>query len=82
MEIIVSLLSGAVAGWLAGKLFKGSGFGLIGDIILGLVGGVLSNWLAGKLGISIGNSWVTAILSATVGALIILFIFNLINKRK
>jgi len=54
--IIVWLIIGAIAGWLAGLLVKGGGYGLIGDIIVGIVGALIGGWLAGALGISIGSA--------------------------
>ena len=82
MEIIVSLLIGAAAGWLGSMIFRGSGLGLLGNIIVGIIGGPLGYWLLGKLGISLGGGWIGAILTGAIGAIIILFLFNLIFKKK
>ena len=79
---IISLILGAVAGWLGGQLFKGSGLGLIGNIIAGIVGGWLGYWLFGKLGISLGSGWLGYILTAAIGAVILLALINLILGRK
>ena len=77
---IYALLIGAVAGWLAGTLFKGGGFGLIGNIIIGVVGGFIGYWLLGKLGISLGSSVISSILTAVIGAGVLLFIASLFKK--
>lgn len=72
-SILIILLVGAIAGWLASVLFSHWGFGLPFNIILGVLGGILGAWLFPKLGVSLGGGLVGSILSATVGALIILF---------
>jgi uncharacterized membrane protein YeaQ/YmgE (transglycosylase-associated protein family) len=78
--IIVWLIIGAVAGWLAGSLVKGGGFGLIGDIVVGIVGAFIGGWLAGRLGISIGSGLITSIITATVGAIILILILRMIKR--
>jgi len=82
MGIIVSLLIGAVAGWLGSMIYRGSGLGLLGNIIVGLIGGSLGYWLLGKLGVSLGGGWIGAILTGAIGAIVILFLFNLIFRKK
>ena len=82
MEIVVSLLIGAVAGWLGSVIYKGSGLGLLGNIIVGIIGGPLGYWILGKLGIALGGGWLGAILTGTIGAIIILFLINLIIRKK
>lgn len=79
MEFLIFLAIGAVSGWLAGQLWRGSGFGLIGNIIAGIAGGFVGGWLAGKLGIG-GGSLLWQIIIAAVGAWIILFVVSLIKK--
>lgn len=82
MEIIGTLIIGAIAGWLGSIIYRGSGLGLIGNIIVGIIGSSLGYWLLGKFGITLGAGWLGAILTGAIGAIIILFIFNLIfNKR-
>ena len=68
--IIAWLVIGAIAGWLAGKIVEGGGFGLIVDIIVGIVGAVIGGFLAGVLGISIGGSIIGSIIVAVIGAVI------------
>jgi len=63
-------------------IYKGSGLGIIGNILVGIVGGFLGYWLFGKLGISLGTGWIGAILTGAIGAIIILFLFNLIFKKR
>lgn len=79
--IIISLVLGAIAGWLGAKLFTGSGLGLIGNIIVGIVGGWLGYWALGKLGISFGGGYLGYILTAAIGAIGLLAILNLIFKK-
>jgi len=79
-SLIVLLLVGLVAGWLAGQFVKGGGFGLIGDIIVGIVGALIAGWLFPRLGISLGAGILGAIISATIGAVILLVIIRLIKR--
>ncbi|HSZ65414.1 MAG TPA: GlsB/YeaQ/YmgE family stress response membrane protein [Xanthobacteraceae bacterium] len=78
--IIIWLIVGAIAGWLAGMVVKGGGFGLIGDIIVGIVGAVIAGWLLPQLGIVIGSGIVGAIIDAFIGAVILLIILRLIKR--
>jgi uncharacterized membrane protein YeaQ/YmgE (transglycosylase-associated protein family) len=80
-SLLVFLIVGLVAGWLAGKIMRGSGFGIIGDIIVGVIGAFIGGWLWGQLHLpTIGNFWINAIVTATVGAVILLFILRLIRR--
>ncbi len=72
---------GAVAGWLAGVIMKGYGFGLIGNIVVGIVGAAIASWLFPYLGIRLGGDIVGAIISATIGAIILLFVIGLVKRR-
>ena len=78
--IILWLIIGAVAGWLAGKIVEGAGFGLIVDIIVGIVGAVIGGWLAGVLGIAIGGGLIGSIIVAVVGAVVLLLALRLIKQ--
>jgi len=78
--IIAWLIIGAIAGWLAGVLVKGGGFGLIVDIIVGIVGAFIGGWLAGLLGIHIGGGMISSIITAIIGAVILLFIIRLFRR--
>jgi uncharacterized membrane protein YeaQ/YmgE (transglycosylase-associated protein family) len=79
-SIIIWLIVGAIAGWLAGLVVKGGGFGLIGDIIVGIIGAVIAGWLLPQLGIVIGGGIVAAIIDAFIGAVILLLIIKLIKR--
>ena len=78
--IIMWLIIGAIAGWLAGSLVKGGGFGLLGDIVVGIVGAFVGGWLAGILHIGIGGGFISSIITATVGAVILIVVLRLIKR--
>ena len=80
--IIFWLIIGAVAGWLAGVLMKGGGFGLIGDIIVGIVGAVVGGWLAGMIGLHIGSGLLSSLITATAGAVLLIFILRMFKRSK
>ena len=80
--ILITLLLGAIAGWLGSVLFKGSGLGLLGNIVVGILGGFLGYWLFPKLGVSLGTGWLGYILTAGIGAFILLILINLIFGRR
>ncbi|MGE8453966.1 MAG: GlsB/YeaQ/YmgE family stress response membrane protein [Pseudomonadales bacterium] len=77
---IAWLVIGGIAGWLAGVVVKGGGFGLVVDIIVGIVGAFIGGWLAGVLGISLGGGLIGSIVTALIGAVILLFIIRLIKR--
>ena len=79
--VIVSLVLGAIAGWLGGQIFKGSGLGLIGNIVVGILGGIIGYWGLGKLGVHLGTGWLGYILTAAIGAVVLLALLNLILKK-
>ncbi|HEY3642472.1 MAG TPA: GlsB/YeaQ/YmgE family stress response membrane protein [Xanthobacteraceae bacterium] len=80
-SLVVILIVGLIAGWLAGQIMRGSGYGIIGDIIIGIIGAFIGNWLWGVLRLpAIGNFWISAIAISTVGALFLLFILRLIRR--
>jgi uncharacterized membrane protein YeaQ/YmgE (transglycosylase-associated protein family) len=79
-SIIIWLIVGAIAGWLAGMVVKGGGFGLIGDIIVGIIGAVIAGWLLPRIGIVIGGGIVAAIINAFIGAVILLIILRLVKR--
>ncbi|HEV7983558.1 MAG TPA: GlsB/YeaQ/YmgE family stress response membrane protein [Xanthobacteraceae bacterium] len=80
MEIIIFLLIGAVAGWLAGLVVRGYGFGLIGNIVVGIVGAVIAGWLFPRLGIGLPAGTIGQIISAAIGAVILLVIIGLVRR--
>lgn len=71
---------GGVAGWLAGLILKGGGFGLIGNLVIGILGAFLGGWLFKLLKISIGGEWLGPIVTATAGAVVLLFLIGVIKK--
>jgi len=79
-NLIWFLLVGLIAGWLAGRVMRGGGFGVIGDIIVGIIGALLGGWLFGKLGISIGGGLIGAIITAFVGAVIFVALLRLLRR--
>lgn len=80
-SLLVILLIGLVAGWLAGQIVQGTGFGLIADIAIGIVGAFIGSWLLPQMGIRIGTGIVAAIIVATIGAIVLLIILRLFNRR-
>jgi uncharacterized membrane protein YeaQ/YmgE (transglycosylase-associated protein family) len=80
MEFIWFIVVGLIAGWLAGVLVKGGGFGVVGDIIVGVIGALLGGWLFGAMGIWPGGGLLGSIVIATVGAIILIFIIRLIKR--
>lgn len=79
-SLIAWLVVGAIAGWLAGLLVKGFGFGLVGNIVVGIVGAVIAGWLLPRLGISLGTGMVAAIINAVIGAVVLLVIIGLVRR--
>jgi uncharacterized membrane protein YeaQ/YmgE (transglycosylase-associated protein family) len=78
--IILSLIIGGVAGWLAGLIMKGGGFGIIVDVIVGIVGGVVGGWLFGTLGISFGGGILGTLITAVIGAVVLIFVIRLFRR--
>ena len=79
-SLIVLLIVGAIAGWLAGQIVRGFGFGLVGNIVVGIVGAVIAGWLFPRLGISLGGGLIGSIVAAAIGAVILLFVIGLIRR--
>lgn len=78
-SLIVIILVGIVAGWLAGQIVRGAGFGLIGDMAVGIVGAFIGEWLLPRLHIHLGTGTVAAIINATIGAIVLLLILRLVR---
>jgi uncharacterized membrane protein YeaQ/YmgE (transglycosylase-associated protein family) len=72
-------LVGLVAGWLAGQIVQGTGFGIIGDMVIGIVGAFVGDWLMPRLGIHLGCGIIGAIINATIGAIVLLLIIRLVR---
>ena len=75
--ILIILLVGLIAGWLAGKIVRGASTGLIGDMAIGIVGAFIASWLLPRLGISLGSGFIRAVINATLGAALFLTIIRL-----
>lgn len=80
-SILVILFVGIVAGWLAGKIVRGTGFGLIGDLVVGIAGALVATLLFPRLGIHLGSGIVSEIIYSALGAIILLLIVRLIRGR-
>jgi uncharacterized membrane protein YeaQ/YmgE (transglycosylase-associated protein family) len=82
-SIIVILIIGAIAGWLAGQIVRGFGFGLIWNIVIGIIGAFIGSWLWGLLHLpTIANFWISAIVTSTVGAIVLLVIIGLVRRAR
>jgi uncharacterized membrane protein YeaQ/YmgE (transglycosylase-associated protein family) len=80
MEFVWFILVGLVAGWLAGMLVKGGGFGVIGDIVVGVLGALIGGFLFGVLGFSGGGGMLGSVVVATVGAVVLIVVLRLIKR--
>jgi len=80
-SLLVILVVGVVAGWLAGHIVRGTGFGLIADLCIGIVGALIGDWLLPRLDIHLGNGIVSAIIGATIGAVLLLIVLRLVYRR-
>ncbi len=78
-SLLVIILVGLIAGWLAGQVMRGSGFGLIGDLIVGLLGALIGDWLLPQLNIHLGVGLVALIANAFIGAIVLLVILRLVG---
>jgi uncharacterized membrane protein YeaQ/YmgE (transglycosylase-associated protein family) len=78
-SLLVILFVGLVAGWLAGHIVRGTGFGIIGDLIVGILGAFIGSWLLPQLGIHLGARMISAIINATIGAILLLLVVRLVR---
>ena len=78
-SLLVIIVVGIVAGWLAGKVMEGGGFGIIGDLVVGLIGAFIGDWLLPQLGIHFGVGLVALIVNAFIGAVVLLLILRLVG---
>lgn len=78
--ILIWILVGAVAGWLAGLVVRGFGFGLFGNIVVGILGAVLGGWLLGMAGVSFGAGILSAIITAFIGAVVLLLLVRVLKR--
>ena len=77
--LLVILFVGLVAGWLAGKIVRGTGFGIIGDILVGIAGALIASFLFPKLGVHLGTGLVSEIIYSAIGAIVLLLIVRLVR---
>ena len=80
MGLLAFIFVGLIAGWLAGKVMRGGGYGVLADIVLGILGGLLGGWIFGRLGIYPNAGLIGAIIVAFVGALILVAITRLLKR--
>jgi len=80
MHIIGFLIIGLIAGWLAGKIMRGGGYGVIGDLVVGVVGAFIGGFLFDSMGIAEGRGWIGSLIVAVIGAIILLFIVRLVKR--
>ena len=78
--LFIILVVGLIAGWLAGHLVRGTGYGLIADLCLGIVGALIGNWLLPQFGIHLGTGFISAVVNATIGAVLLLVILRLVRR--
>jgi uncharacterized membrane protein YeaQ/YmgE (transglycosylase-associated protein family) len=78
-SLLVILFVGIVAGWLAGRVMEGGGFGLIGDLLVGLLGAFIGDWLLPRVGVHLGVGIVASIINAFIGAVVLLLILRLLS---
>ncbi|TIV51548.1 MAG: GlsB/YeaQ/YmgE family stress response membrane protein [Mesorhizobium sp.] len=77
---VVLTVIGAIAGWLAGLIVKGFGFGLVGNIVVGIVGALIAGWIFPRLGFAVGGGILAAIIHATIGAVVLLVLIKLVKQ--
>jgi uncharacterized membrane protein YeaQ/YmgE (transglycosylase-associated protein family) len=80
MTFIVWLIVGGIAGWLAGHLVRGAGFGLIGNIVLGIIGSIVAGFLLPRIGVFIGGGFIAEVIDAAIGAVIVLAIASFVRR--
>ena len=81
-NLIVIIVVGIIAGWLAGQIVRGGGFGIIGDLVVGIVGAFIGDWLLPRLNIHLGVGLVALIVNATIGAIVLLILIRLIAGNR
>jgi uncharacterized membrane protein YeaQ/YmgE (transglycosylase-associated protein family) len=81
-SLLVIIIVGVVAGWLAGQIVDGGGFGLIGDLIVGILGAFVGDWLVPRLGVHLGVGTLSLVVNATIGAIVLLLILRLVAGNR
>lgn len=82
MHFIIWLIMGGIAGWIAGLIVQGSGFGIIGDVVIGILGGFFGGWLLSKIGFPVigGSAVISQLIEAVIGAVVLLLIIKLVRR--
>jgi uncharacterized membrane protein YeaQ/YmgE (transglycosylase-associated protein family) len=81
VAILIWIAVGAVAGWLAGLVMRGAGFGLVGNMLIGIIGAVVAGFLLPRIGLVIGGGILANLVNAFIGAVIVLFVIGLMRRR-
>lgn len=81
-SLLVIIIVGIIAGWLAGLIVQGTGFGIIGDLIIGVVGAFIGDWVLPRLHLHLGTGLVSSIINATIGAIILLVLIRLVRGTR
>ena len=81
MNFLYFILLGAAAGWLAGNIMKGSGFGILGNIVVGIIGGIAGGWVFSLLGISSNGGLIGSLVTAVVGAIVLIYLVRLFARK-
>jgi uncharacterized membrane protein YeaQ/YmgE (transglycosylase-associated protein family) len=79
-SLLIILVVGLIAGWLAGQIVQGTGFGIVGDLLIGIAGAFIGSWLLPQLGLHLGSGIISAIINATSGALLLLLVITLVRS--
>ena len=79
-SLLIILVIGLIAGWLASNFVRGGGLGLVGDIVVGVIGALIGGWLLPRLGVQVGAGIVAAIASATIGAVLLLVVLRIVRR--
>jgi uncharacterized membrane protein YeaQ/YmgE (transglycosylase-associated protein family) len=80
VTLIIALIICAIAGWLAGLIVEGVGFGLLGNIIVGIIGAIIASYLLPAIGVSLGSGWIASIIAAVIGAVILLLVIGIFKR--
>jgi uncharacterized membrane protein YeaQ/YmgE (transglycosylase-associated protein family) len=80
-SLLIIMVVGLLAGWLAGEIVQGTGFGIVGDLLIGIAGAFVGSWLLPQLGLHLGSGMISAIINAAIGALLLLLVIRLIRGR-
>ena len=80
MHLLIWIVVGALAGWIAGKIVRGAGFGFLGNVVVGIVGSVVAGWLLPQLGFALGSGFLRSVIDAAIGAVVLLVLIGIIRR--